>query len=126
MVRITDRGPFVKGRIIDLSLAAASAIAMVGPGTALVRLDRQIEAPAAGTGRYVVQVGAFRELQSAERLQKQLAGRYGGAYVESFDSDDGRFFRVRVGPRGSFQEAQQLAQQLERENLPGFVVRLDN
>jgi rare lipoprotein A len=130
-VRITDRGPFVKGRIIDLSLAAAQEISMVGPGTALVRLDILGTTvpgsdPSRATARYAVQVGAFTERDTAERLQQQLAVRYGGAYVEDFHSERGLFFRVRVGPRPSLPDAQQLAQQLEAENLPGFVVRLDN
>jgi rare lipoprotein A len=126
VVRITDRGPFVKGRIIDLSLAAASELAMVGPGTALVQLDVLSNGHEPGPARYVVQVGAFRELRTAERLQQQLAARYGGAYIENFDSEMGRLFRVRVGPRASLPEAQQLARQLETDNLPGFVIRLDN
>ena len=125
-VRITDRGPFVKGRIIDLSLAAARELAMVGPGTALVRMDILSGGREPGPARYVVQVGAFRELPTAERLQKQLAARYGGAYIENVDSERGRLFRVRVGPRPSLPEAQQLAQQLEYDDLPGFVIRLDN
>jgi rare lipoprotein A len=125
-VRITDRGPFVKGRIIDLSLAAAEQIALVGPGTALVRLDiLSDQAPPVAT-RYAVQVGAFTERPAAERLQQDLAARYGGAYVETFDSDQGRFFRVRVGPRTTLIDAKQLARQLESESLPGFIVRLDN
>jgi peptidoglycan lytic transglycosylase len=126
VVRITDRGPFVKGRIIDLSLAAARDLAMVGPGTALVRLKVLSDGHEPGVAQYFVQVGAFSELTTAERLQKQLASRFGGAYIENYDSDHGRLFRVRVGPRGSLDEAQQLAQQLEAARLPGFVVRLDN
>ena len=125
-VRITDRGPFVKGRIIDLSLAAAQAIQMVGPGTALVRLDILAAETAPRVTRYAVQVGAFTEREAAERLQRDLAARYGGAFVEAFDSDRGLFFRVRVGPRASLPDIQQLARQLEADNLPGFIVRLDN
>ena len=126
VVRVTDRGPFVKGRIIDLSLAAAKQLAMVGPGTALVRMEILSNGREPGPARYVVQVGAFSELPTAERLQQQLAARYGGAYIENYDSDRGLFFRVRVGPRSSLPDAQRLAQQLENEQLPGFVVRLDN
>lgn len=126
VVRITDRGPFVKGRIIDLSLAAARELAMIGPGTALVRLEILSSGAEHGPARYVVQVGAFSELATAERLQQQMAARYGGAYIENYDSERGRLYRVRVGPRASLSEAQQLARQLEREQLPGFIVRLDN
>jgi len=126
VVRITDRGPFIKGRIIDLSLAAAKELAMVGPGTALVRLEILSNGLEPGAARYAVQVGAFSERPTAEHLQQQLASRYGEAYVENYDSERGRVFRVRVGPRTSLSDVQQLARQLENENLPGFVVRLDN
>ncbi|MBI3934161.1 MAG: septal ring lytic transglycosylase RlpA family protein [Acidobacteria bacterium] len=126
VVRITDRGPFVKGRIIDLTLAAAKDLAMIGPGTAMVRLEVQANGSEPGLARFAVQVGAFSELATAERLQQRLASRFGGAYIENYDSDRGRLFRVRVGPRASLPDAQRIAQQLENEQLPGFVVRLDN
>jgi rare lipoprotein A len=125
-VRITDRGPFVKGRIIDLSLAAAQELAMVGPGTALVRLEVLSGRDFNGSQRYAVQVGAFRDRPAAEQLQRRLASRYGNAYVEDYPSDNGLFYRVRVGPKPSLPEAQQLASQLQSERLPTFVVRLDN
>src|SRR5207249_10805817 len=72
-VRINDRGPFIEGRIIDLSYAAAQAIQMVGTGTALVRLEilnpGTIPGPAAEPGVYAVQVGAFKDRSNAERLK---------------------------------------------------------
>ena len=126
-VRITDRGPFVKGRIIDLSQEAARQVRMIGAGTALVRLEVLAvgDAPGAG-GSFAVQVGAFRERSTAERLQQALRGRYGGAFVESYESSEGLFYRVRVGPKPSVLEARRLAAQLGSENLPTFVVRLNN
>jgi len=123
-VRITDRGPFVQGRIIDLSFAAASQIAMIGPGTALVRLE-VLPGSQNTAARYAVQVGAFQERATAERLEKQLAFRYGGAYIEDYQSEAGLLYRVRVGPRPSLPEAQRLAIQLQSDHLPTFVVRLD-
>lgn len=125
-VRITDRGPFVNGRIIDLSLAAAKELAMIGPGTAMVSLEILSGGHEAGPTRFAVQVGAFREQSTAERLKNQLATQFGNAFIENYDSDRGHLFRVRVGPRPSLSDAQQLARQLESENLPGFVVRVDN
>ena len=135
-VRITDRGPFVKGRIIDLSQEAARQIRMIGSGTALVRLEvlsspsmasnaaSSNAAPAAGS--YAVQVGSFRDRGAAEQLQRSLQARYGGAFVDMFEGNDGLFYRVRVGPKPSAREAQNLAAQLGSENLMGFVVRLSN
>jgi rare lipoprotein A len=61
LVRITDRGPFVEGRIVDLSLAAAKALDVYLPGTAKVRLEvMQAPAPLDTGGRWAVQIGSFR------------------------------------------------------------------
>jgi rare lipoprotein A len=125
-VRITDRGPFVKGRIIDLSQEAARQIRMIGAGTALVRLEVLAVGNAPAAGSYAVQVGAFRERSAAERLQQSLRDRYVGAFVEPYQSSEGVFYRVRVGPRPSVEDARRLATQLGNENLPAFVVRLNN
>jgi len=125
-VRITDRGPFVKGRIIDLSQEAARELRLIGPGTALVRLEVLSVGDTPGTGSYAVQVGAFRERATAERLQQSLRARYGGAFIEPYESTEGLFYRVRVGPKSSVLEARRLATQLGSENLPTFVVRLNH
>src|ERR1700722_10807864 len=76
-VRIIDRGPFVDGRIIDLSHAAANAIDMVVPGTANVRMEVIAVPAGVAPAIYVVQVGAFQSRAVAERLQAQIAGQYG-------------------------------------------------
>jgi len=127
-VRINDRGPFIEGRIIDLSRAAAEEIGMIGPGTALVRLEI-ISRPttAAPPGNYSVQVGAFKERGNAQDLQSQLAEKYGDVVVQEFDAPDGAYYRVRVGRLASYDEAVALARQLGREPnvaVP-MVVRLD-
>src|SRR4029077_6506050 len=72
-VRIIDRGPFVDGRIIDLSHAAAESISMIGPGTARVRME--VIAVPAGVAApiYVVQVGAFQDRATAERIRAEMA-----------------------------------------------------
>src|SRR5208283_1115661 len=78
-VRIIDRGPFIDGRIIDLSHAAANAIDMLGPGTAHVRME-VIAVPAGIPAPvYVVQVGAFQDRATAERIRSQMEARYGRA-----------------------------------------------
>jgi hypothetical protein len=73
-VRINDRGPFVADRVIDLSLSAAEAIEMVGPGTAQVRLE-VIAGPSSEKGSFAVQVGAFREQENAQRLKVEMESR---------------------------------------------------
>ena len=72
-VRITDRGPFVANRVIDLSLSAAQAIEMVGPGTAPVRLEL-IGGPNPANGFFGVQVGAFQSQENATEFS-DTAGR---------------------------------------------------
>jgi len=124
-VRINDRGPFVANRIIDLSLAAAQAIAIVGPGTAPVRLE-VVSGPDPQVGFFGVQVGAFLARDNAERLKAQLETRYSPVTVAIFDFPGRRFYRVRVGQLPSEAAANQLADELQTaEQLTTFVVRLD-
>ncbi len=125
-VRITDRGPFVANRVIDLSLAAARAIDVVGPGTAPVRLE-MLGGPNPQIGFFGVQVGAFQSQDNAERFRAQLAARYPSVSVARYDSPNGLFYRVRVGRVPTEVAAQQLAGQLHAsEQLTTFVVRLDD
>ena len=129
MVRINDRGPFVEGRIIDLSYAAAQAIRM--PGTALVRLEilgfGSGGAPGPEPGIYAVQVGAFIDRHNAERLKETIVPRFGPVAVEGFDRGDGFFYRVWVGRESTEDAARDLARDLRQENLASetFVVRLN-
>jgi rare lipoprotein A len=125
-VRINDRGPFVANRVIDLSLSAARAIGMVGPGTAPVRLD-VISGPDPQSGFFAVQVGSFRAEENAEHLRRQLAGRYSPAVTVPLNLPAGRFYRVRVGRFANESAARALAEQIHAtEQLIAFVVRLDN
>ena len=125
-VRITDRGPFVANRVIDLSLSAAQAIDMVGPGTAPVRLEI-LGGPNPQVGFFGVQVGAFQSQDNAERFRAQLAARYGTVSIAQYDSPTGLFYRVRVGRLPTEAAAQQLADQLHaNDQLTTFVVRLDD
>jgi len=125
-VRINDRGPFVANRIIDLSLSAAQALEMVGPGTAQVRLEI-ISGPNPTVGFFGVQVGAFLSPDNAERLRANLAARYSDVTVVNFDSPNGLFYRVRVGRLPTEVAAHQLASQLhDKDQFTTFVVRLDD
>ena len=124
-VRVIDRGPFVNGRIIDLSKAAARRIQMLGPGVARVRLE-VISAPAdvPSSDFYAVQIGAFANEASAEKLRARYASRYGYAQIAI---KQGRvpLYRVLVGKMPSSDAAQQLAETLRPEVHQDFVVRLD-
>jgi rare lipoprotein A len=120
IVRINDRGPFVDGRIIDLSLAAAKDIDMVAPGTAPVRLKLlPTRALAKGqSARYTVQVGFFEEKENAVRLQAQLKSGYPKSAIVPA-SDGG--FRVQVGEMDTRSEAEKAQQRLQKDGFAGFV-----
>ena len=124
-VRIIDRGPFVDGRIIDLSKAAARQIEMLGPGIGRVRLE-VIAAPAdiPADDFYAVQVGAFSVYENAERLRAGYEQRFGTARLVPMQGTLPRW-RVLVGKEPTVAGAQQLAAALTAEKKDVFVVRLD-
>src|SRR5438132_11336421 len=122
-VRINDRGPFIDGRVIDLSLRAAREIDMVRPGVAPVKLKVLKEGQAARTV-YCVQVGAFENLRAAEVLKQQLEKKYPAVTVQSFAGET-TIYRVRIGREPDIQAAQKLAGQLRKDDLKPFVVRVN-
>lgn len=129
VVRITDRGPFVEGRIIDLSLAAAREIESVGPGVVPVRLEvvGNVDVATLTAGFFTVQVGAFRELGNAERLRDRLSVTYSPIFIQQYDSPEGTFYRLRVGKVSGEDAAKELAQQLRtKEGFTTLVFRLDD
>jgi rare lipoprotein A len=127
-VRIIDRGPFVDGRIIDLSRAAARQIDLLGPGTARVRLVVIDEPRAGAPALYGVQVGAFAQRANADRLRARMAAQFGAAkVVERAGSPTP--WRVLVGAESTEDAATALAGRIREnssEKNPGFVVRLDS
>jgi rare lipoprotein A len=127
VVRINDRGPFVAGRIIDLSYAAARAMGMLGAGTSLVRLEILNPDVLNQPGIFAVQVGAFLERQNAERLRDRIAERFQPVIIQSFNRGDGLYHRVRVGQESSEEAARELARELQGAGLATetFVVRLN-
>ncbi len=123
-VRINDRGPFVQGRIIDLSRAAARSIGMLGAGTARVRLVLVGLPGTPGADWFAVQTGAFRERSNAERQKRSLERRYGEVRIVPRDGDP-VLWRVLVGRESSREAAEALAAKLRAELGEAFVVRLD-
>jgi rare lipoprotein A len=124
-VRINDRGPFIEGRIIDLSYAAAQAMGM--SGIARVRLEILGYGPSPEPGVFAVQVGAFRDRTNADRLKAQIEASFGPVVIQGFDRGDGYFYRVRVGSENSEAGALALAQKLRDANMATatFVVRMN-
>lgn len=124
-VRITDRGPFVANRIIDLSLAAAQEIESIGPGVVPVRLE-VLGNVDVNAGFFTVQVGAFKDPANANRLRDRLSLSYSPVFVQQFAAAEGTFYRVRVGKISGEEATQEFANKLrDTEGFTPFVVRLD-
>ena len=125
-VRIIDRGPFVEGRIIDLSKAAAREIDLLGPGIGKVRLE-VIAAPAdiPSGDFYGVQIGAYSSLERAERMRTDYGARFGGTARIVEKQGPSPLWRVVVGKESSMAAAQQIADGLAPDLQNVFVVRLD-
>lgn len=118
-VRINDRGPFKKHRILDLSKAAAEALGILGPGTALVELVAVgVEPP--GPGAYAVQVGAFREADLAEDLAARLRLDFPAVAVRS----DQVWYRVQVGQFADRDQAERLGDRLRARGYGALIVPL--
>ena len=126
-VRIIDRGPFVEGRIIDLSHAAARDIDLIGPGVARVRVD--IIPPPAGAAaqaQYAIQIGVFQDRDRAERLRQTMQVQFGSARIVP-QSQPGRanLWRVLVGAATDLQAANALAERVRAQTGEALVVKLD-
>ncbi len=131
-VRINDRGPFVSGRIIDLSYTGAQGMGMVGPGTARVRVTALGRATSYSKsdhtpvtfkpvdywkGNFTVQVGAFKVETNAEAYRKKLSASYLNAHVVAYEDERGRFFRVRIGRFSNLTDAVKFSEQLTTEGF---------
>jgi rare lipoprotein A len=125
VVRITDRGPFVEDRIVDLSLAAAKAVDVWRPGTAEVKLEvLSTPAPIAQGGRWCVQIGAFHSERDARQLKEKLQDRYEDADVIQFTGPTGQWVRIR--PEGDDKrKAEEVASKTHVKEGGVFLVRLD-
>ncbi len=125
VVRITDRGPFVEDRIIDLSLSAAKAVDVWRPGTAEVRVEvLSAPAPIAEGGRWCVQIGAFQSESEARKLKEKLQDHYEGANVIQFTGPTGEWVRLRP-PGDDKHKAQEVASKTHVKEGGVFLVRLD-
>ena len=126
IVRINDRGPFKKGRLIDLSYAAARELGFLSTGTAMVQVEALTEPAGSGpvlaasggaTRAMYVQVGAFSQRQNAEDLKHRLEKQGLSNVVIRYDArSEPALFRVRVGP---------VANASEYDAVVGRVTRLD-
>jgi rare lipoprotein A len=126
LVRITDRGPFVEGRILDLSQAAAKKIDVMQAGVAMVRIEvLSAPSPLETGGRWAVQIGAFEKEHSADKLADHLSHRYQTAKVQCFSSPVGDWWvRVRVQDDDR-KRAEEVAHNTQTPQGSIFLVRLD-
>jgi len=125
IVRITDRGPFVGERMLDLSLAAAKAIDVWGPGTAWVKMEvLQTPVPIDSGGKWAVQIGAFESVEAATQLKESISKRYSVADVLEFAGPTGEWVRVRV-PNDDRASAEQISRSITTPEGGVFLVRLD-
>ncbi len=126
-VRINDRGPFAKGRIIDLSFAAAKVLAMTGNGTDRVELRVVAYQGRPGAMGYLrVQVASFAEQANAQALAGRLKAQYQDVRVVAVDLSAGKRYRVLVGQFTSEQQAQAVADRLEAQlKVEPLVMRDD-
>jgi rare lipoprotein A len=124
-MRITDRGPFVEGRILDLSMASAKATGIYRSGMAMVRLDvfRTPKSISIG-GRWCVQIGAFHSEHKAIKLKEQLERHYPDANVIEFPGE--KSYWVRIRPEGdNKRQAELIARQVRPAEGEAYLTRLD-
>jgi rare lipoprotein A len=124
-MRITDRGPFVDGRILDLTIASAKATGIYRAGLAQVRIDvYQAPKPIDTGGRWCVQIGAFHREREANKLKSQLQRKYPDANVIEFPGEDSYWVRIR--PQGDNRsQAESIAGRLRPQEGEAFLTRLD-
>jgi len=124
-MRVTDRGPFVEGRILDLTIASAKATGIYRMGTAEVRLEvYRTPKPIDTGGRWCVQIGFFTSARKANKLKAQLLRKYPGANVIEFPGEDSYWVRIR--PAGDDREqAERIARKLHPAQGKAFLTRLD-
>jgi len=127
IVRINDRGPFISGRIIDLSYAAARDIDMLDKGTARVKVE-VISLPSdtkrAFLPRFTVQIGSFKDKWNALVLKKDLNRRQSeDARVERFINNGDMYFRVRVGHYRKKKDAERVAGRLKKLGYRSRVIQ---
>jgi len=127
-VRVNDRGPYAKNRIIDLSRGAAERIDMIGPGTARVRLyllEGDLENSRVTDLKvptYTVQLGSYKDVQQAE-LQVQ---KIEGTRIETIETDESTFYRVYYGTYTDPEEARIEMNRLNNMGHAGFVKQIEN
>ncbi len=122
VVKVTDRGPFVVGRTLDLSLAAAKAIGVYRAGVAKVKVEAFAHPGSDPAGRWCVQIGAFLDAADAVSLKNDLAQRYRTAKVIEFTGPTGHW--VRINPlQADHATAEKIAGSIHLPDAEPWLVR---
>jgi rare lipoprotein A len=125
IMRVTDRGPFVPDRVLDLSLASARAVGVYRPGVAQVRIDvYETPAPIDEGGRWCVQIGAIQSEREAQKIQAHLQKKYTTANVIEFTGPTGHWVRIRPA-HDDKQKAVEIAAKDKPSEGNAYLVRLD-
>jgi rare lipoprotein A len=127
-VIVNDRGPFVRGRIIDLSYAAAQALAIVEEGVAKVRvevLDIKPTSSPSPEGPVTIQVGSFISRSNAIRLMEELQHVYKDVYITELKTPENTYYRVRLGRFKTREEAYRFAQRLAQDGYNAYMTTIE-
>jgi rare lipoprotein A len=122
-VKVNDRGPFARNRVLELSYGAAKELGFVAQGTVSVKIET-LE-PVQDPGQYTVQAAVFAEVENARMLKDRLSKKFEVITIVPFESNVGKLFRVRVGAYASEEKAELIAGKLMLEGLEPIVVRKD-
>ncbi len=122
-VTVNDRGPFVQGRILELSLGAARELGFLAQGTARVRIET--EDPVRRPSRYAILAATYVEKTAADQLKDRLSGRIRPVVIVPFATNVTPLYRVIVGSFPSLSRAEKVASKLRTQGLEPFIVRED-
>ena len=126
-VLINDRGPFAKGRIIDLSYAAAETLGMIGPGTIPVRIE-VIDSRANKISLikdsldYTLQLGSFSVFENARQLRDRVASKFSEVAIVPLNTNTSTFYRVQLGEFSSRSSAEEQARRVTQAGYPVVIL----
>ena len=131
IVTVNDRGPFIRGRDLDLSYGAAKEIGLMEKGVGRVKIEyvgrnmryakRVPFIPTKDSGILVIQVASFSDMSNAFRLKKGLEVRYGNVYVTKVNIKGKKYFRVKIGKFRDHDKTLAVAQKLADEGYEVFI-----
>jgi len=131
---VNDRGPFVKGRDIDLSYAAANEIDLIGIGVGEVKIESEgrdtsyvkVVKYQTDMGTTTIQVGSFKDFTNAKRLQTALELRYSEVYIKETCIEGDTYYRVRVGKFSDRSQVDDFAKTLADEGYDVLITHYDD